>query len=69
MVVNFATAPCSGGLVLSGAASCPSQVLPVYCNGSELAGGAAGFELLTGPSNADDGKEQALGWRPARAVT
>jgi hypothetical protein len=67
VVVKFATAPGSGGLVLDAAAACPPQVLSVYCNGAELAGGAAGFELLTGSSTAD-GKEEALGWRPARAV-
>ena len=65
VVVRFSTLAGSGGLALNATAACPSGVLPVYCDDSELAGGAAGFELLAG-SVAKDGA--GTWWRPARQV-
>ena len=77
VVVSFSTLAGSGGLVLEAGVDCPSDpatgtpvLLPLYCNGSEIGSGAAGFEVKVfgPPAVAGLPGGGPSEWRPARRV-
>lgn len=66
--VTFSMVSGSGSLSLEPAATCPPHVLPVYCNATQLARGAAGFELLARYRDDRNGIGLSPEWRPVRRV-